>query len=63
LAETQALLVMKRQAGEKDWFAKKPVLNAFLESSFEQLAQHTPKLQRVEMRVLDTLLSQTVLEV
>jgi uncharacterized protein len=61
LLEIEQLLVMKRQAGEKDWFAKKPVLNTFLENSFEQLAQHTPKLQRVNMQVLDTLFSQTVL--
>jgi uncharacterized protein len=60
LDEINDLLVMKRQAGEKDLFDKKPVLNAFLESTFERLAQHAPKLERIDMKVLDELLASTV---
>jgi uncharacterized protein len=62
LQEIEKLLTLKRHAGEKDWFDRLPVLNAFLERCFEQLAQHVPQLEKVDTRVLDRLLADTVLQ-
>jgi uncharacterized protein len=62
LQDIEQLLVLKRQAGEKDWFDRKPVLNDFLERSFEQLALYTPHIETVDTAALDQLFAQTVLQ-
>jgi uncharacterized protein len=60
LAEIDQLLVLKRQAGEKDWFERREVLNTFLDQTLTRLANHTPKIQRVDLAPLDVLFADTV---
>jgi uncharacterized protein len=61
LGEIEELLIMKRESGEKDLFAKRPILNDFLERSFAQLANYKPEMVPINLAVLDQLFFATVL--
>jgi uncharacterized protein len=59
--EIEQLLILKRQAGEAEWFDRKPVLNNFLQQCFDTLGRYQPALEKADLAPLDQLLAQTVL--
>lgn len=60
LADIEALLVLKRQAGEQEWLPARPVLNAYLQRLMAELAQEQPGSTEPDMRLLDQLLFDTL---
>ncbi|MDO9401843.1 MAG: nucleotidyltransferase domain-containing protein [Polaromonas sp.] len=61
LADIHELLREKRAAQEQEVTPRKPRLNAFIESSLDQLANYAPPMHNPDFSVLDDLLCNTLL--